>query len=784
MKYLAHLSALGLSDLPQVGGKNASLGELIGQFGSAGIEVPSGFALTVDAWRATLRRGGLDEWIAGRLKDLNTENLTVLRETATEIRARILETELSQDLRGEIAALLNEYSDGQPNAPFAVRSSATAEDLPEASFAGQQDTYLNVRGVDAVYDAVLGVYASAFNERAIAYRIHQGYAHADVAMSVGIQRMVESSRSGVMFTLDPESGFEGIVLINAGYGLGEAVVGGLINPDEYYVCKNQLAQGRRAVVRRLLGSKATRMVYSQGGGLDSHKVEQKEAQRYCLTRPEAEKLAHLALAIEAHYKKPMDIEWGIEGEGDDARFWILQARPETAGSKHSGRRIIKRYRLSQPGECILTGRSVGQKIASGRVRNIPSIDEMGKLRDGEILVADMTDPDWEPVMSRAGAIITDRGGRTCHAAIIARELGVPAVVGTVRGTGRLKDGDEVTVSCAEGDEGRIYSGLLPYEINENNIAELPNPGCDIMMNVGNPDRVFDFQNLPNNGVGLARLEFIINRTIGVHPAAILDPSTLEDGEMRQLQRRMVGYSDPREFYVQTLTEGIATLAIGFLGKPVIIRLSDFKSNEYARLLGGQHFEPREENPMLGFRGASRYIAESFQPCFEMECEALLRARSEMGLENIQIMVPFVRTLEEAQAVVELLGRNGLVRGENGLKLIMMCELPVNVLLAEDFLRYFDGYSIGSNDLTQLVLGLDRDSALVAHLFDEQNAAIKQMLEQVIKICRDSGKYIGICGQGPSDHPEFARWLLQSGISSLSLNPDTVLETWLHLCDES
>lgn len=782
MSYTLDLQDLRLSDLPLVGGKNASLGEMLGHLSGSGVRVPGGFAITVEAYSATLAQNDLHNKIAERLKGLDTNDINALVQASQEIRTWILQADLPADVVAEIRKAFKHHGVNKSGTSWAVRSSATAEDLPDASFAGQQDTLLNVRGEDAILTAIRQVYASLYTDRAISYRQHHGFEHTQVLLSACVQKMVACGDgcSGVMFTLDTESNFRDVVLINASYGLGEAVVGGSVNPDEYYVFKPSLAQGKSAVIRKHLGAKASRMVYGEKDGLVTEEVPLEQRQRYCLSDEQAQDLARLGVIVENHYDRPMDIEWGLDA--NDGELYILQARPETVASRRNVQHRIENYQLKERGEVLVKGRSIGKMIASGKVCIVKNISEMDKVGKGEVLVTDMTDPDWEPVMSRAAAIITNRGGRTCHAAIIARELGVPAIVGTVEGTDLLSDGQQVTINCAEGDEGLVHKGALDYDVIGMDIANLPEPEVQIMMNVGNPDRAFDFQWLPNHGVGLARLEFIINRTIGVHPNAILQPEVLDSAERRQLDRRMAGYASPREFYVGALTQGIATLAACFQGKPVVVRLSDFKSNEYSRLIGGRHFEPDEENPMIGLRGASRYVSKLFRPCFEMECEALLRARNDYGLENIEIMVPFVRSLDEAKRVVDLLEDNGLSRGENGLKIIMMCELPVNALMAEEFLEYFDGFSIGSNDLTQLTLGLDRDSGLVAHLFDERNPAIYKMLESVISTCRKQNKYVGICGQGPSDHPDFMLWLVDQGISSISLNPDTVLDTWMQLVE--
>jgi pyruvate,water dikinase len=784
---VAWFDTLSMADVGRVGGKNASLGEMISQLAHADVKVPGGFATTADAFREFLAFNKLTARIHERLEALDVGDVRSLAATGAEVRRWIeeapLQPALEQAIRQAHAALI--LKSGHDIA-LAVRSSATAEDLPDASFAGQQETYLNVRGIDAVLAAVRRVFASLYNDRAIAYRVHKGFVHADVALSAGIQRMVraDTAASGVMFTLDTESGFRDVVFITASYGLGETVVQGAVNPDEFYVHKPMLARGKRAVIQRRLGSKLSKMIYaddsSQGKAVMTVPVPEADRRRFCLTDAEIETLARQALIIENHYGRPMDIEWAKDG--DDGGLYIVQARPETV--KTSGdQRTLTRYHLKRHSTVLVEGRAVGQKIGSGPVRVVMKSADMHEVRDGDVLVTDMTDPDWEPVMKRASAIVTNRGGRTCHAAIIARELGIPAVVGTGHATSVLKGGRPVTVSCAEGDTGYIYDGILEHEVHELLLDKLPKPPVKIMMNVGNPERAFDFQWLPNEGIGLARLEFVINRQIGVHPKVLLNYPRLPDDIRKEVETRSAGYADPVTFYVDKLVEGIATLAAAFWPKPVIVRLSDFKSNEYANLIGGKLYEPVEENPMLGFRGASRYIADSFRDCFELECRALRQVRDAMGLTNVEIMVPFVRTVEEAMAVSALLAENGLKRGDNGLRIVMMCEIPSNVLLAEEFLQYFDGFSIGSNDLTQLTLGIDRDSGLVAAGFDERNPAVKALLHQVIQTCRRLDKYIGICGQGPSDHPDFAQWLVAEGIESISLNPDSVLETWLLLAGD-
>jgi pyruvate,water dikinase len=771
-----------MKDIASVGGKNASLGEMIGQLAKAGVRVPDGFATTAQAYRDFLAQEGLGARIAAELADLDINDVARLADAGNRIRGWILETPFQQDLERDVLAAAAALGNG--GAALAVRSSATAEDLPGASFAGQQETILNVRGATSVLAAMHQVYASLYNDRAISYRTHQGFDHGQVAISVGVQHMVRSDvgASGVMFTLDTESGFRDAVFITASWGLGELVVQGAVNPDEFYVYKPALRAGRHAIIRRNLGSKASRMVYAAdpapGRWVEVTEVAAADRARFCIDDRDVHDLARQALIIESHYGCPMDIEWGKDGE--TGTIYVLQARPETVQSR-AGRSIL-RYTLKQRSRTLTQGRAIGQRIGAGPARVVSSAREMSRIQPGDVIVSDMTDPDWEPVMKRAAAIVTNRGGRTCHAAIIARELGIPAVVGCGDATTKIRDGEPVTVSCAEGDTGVIYEGQLDFEQQRIELDALPNPPVRIMMNVGNPDRAFDFASIPNHGVGLARLEFIINRMIGVHPRALLDFATLDPGVQEQVRRQMAGYDDPVGFFVEKLAEGIASIAAAFAPQPVIVRLSDFKSNEYANLIGGRQYEPHEENPMLGFRGASRYTDPAFRPCFELECRALRRVREDMGLTNIQVMVPFVRTVDEGRRVVELLAENGLRRGADGLRVIMMCELPTNALLARDFLEHFDGMSIGSNDMTQLALGLDRDSAIVAGLFDERDPAVKSLMSMAISACKDAGKYIGICGQGPSDHPDLARWLVDQGIDSLSLNPDTVVETWLYLAN--
>lgn len=780
------LEKLGKHDVELVGGKNSSLGEMISHLSNAGVSVPGGFATTASAYREFLEQSGLNAKIQAALEDLDVDNIQALTTTGAQIRQWIIETPLTAQLEKEVREAFTALSSGNPDIAVAVRSSATAEDLPDASFAGQQETFLNIRGIDNILIAIKEVFASLFNDRAISYRVHQGFDHKLVALSAGIQRMVrsETGAAGVMFTLDTESGFRDVVFITSSYGLGEMVVQGAVNPDEFYLSKPLLKNEKHAVVRRNLGSKHQKMVYSDdasaGKSVSIIEVEKQDRLEFSLNDQELHELAKQAMIIEQHYGAPMDIEWAKDG--DDGRLYIVQARPETVKSRqHVG--TMERYLLKEKSNVLAEGRSIGQRIGAGRVRIVTSIDEMDKVQDGDVLVSDMTDPDWEPVMKRAAAIVTNRGGRTCHAAIIARELGVPAIVGCGNATELLTEGQEVTVSCAEGDTGFIYEGLLNFEIQRNSIESMPELPFKVMMNVGNPDRAFDFAQIPNAGIGLARLEFIINRMIGVHPKALLNIDSLPRETRAAVNARTAGYASAIDFYVEKLVEGISTLASAFADKPVIVRMSDFKSNEYANLIGGKLYEPEEENPMLGFRGASRYISENFRDCFELECRALKKARNEMGLTNIQIMIPFVRTVAEAKRVIELLSENGLNRGENGLKVIMMCELPTNALLAEQFLEHFDGFSIGSNDLTQLTLGLDRDSGIVSKTFDERDDAVKILLSMAISACRKANKYVGICGQGPSDHPDLALWLMEQGIESVSLNPDSVLDTWFFLAND-
>jgi len=790
--YVASFETLRMTDVESVGGKNASLGEMISQLAGAGVSVPGGFATTAQAFRDFLTHsidGGkpLAERIADRLADLNVDDVRSLAQAGAEIRQWIVETPFQPRLEQEIRAFYERLvADSEAEMSFAVRSSATAEDLPDASFAGQQESFLNVVGIDNVLDAMKHVFASLYNDRAISYRVHKGFTHAEVALSAGVQRMVRSDlgAAGVMFTIDTESGFKDVVFITSSYGLGETVVQGAVNPDEFYVHKPMLEQGKSPVIRRNIGSKLIKMEFTNeakaGRSVKTVDVPIELRNRYSLTDAEVVELAKFAVTIENHYGRPMDIEWGKDGR--DGKLFILQARPETVKSQQKPTDAQQRFRLKSTGTILTSGRAIGQKIGAGPVRVIRDPSEMERVQPGDVLVADMTDPNWEPVMKRASAIVTNRGGRTCHAAIIARELGVPAVVGCGDATDILKDGTFVTVSCAEGDEGKIYDGLLETEISEVARGELPKLPTKIMLNVGNPQLAFDFQQVPNAGVGLARLEFIINNNIGVHPKAILEYPNIDPDLKKAVESVARGHASPKAFYVDKLAEGIATIAAAFWPKPVIVRLSDFKSNEYKKLIGGSRYEPDEENPMLGFRGAARYLAADFAESFNMECVAMKRVREDMGLTNVEIMVPFVRTVGQAQKVVELLAKNGLKRGENGLRLIMMCEIPSNAVLADQFLEYFDGFSIGSNDLTQLTLGLDRDSGmeLLAADFDERDPAVKALLAMAISACRKQGKYIGICGQGPSDHPDLAEWLMEQGIESMSLNPDSVIDTWQKL----
>jgi pyruvate, water dikinase len=782
---IAWLKDLRMADLERVGGKNASLGEMMAGLAAAGIRVPGGFATTADAFREFLSTNRLDERIQARLGGVDPAEVNALAACGAEIRSWIRAAPFPAGLERDIRAFFRDLAQSvSTDASFAVRSSATAEDLPEASFAGQQETFLNIRGIENVLDAIRLVFASLYNDRAISYRAHLGFEHSEVALSAAVQQMVRSDlgSSGVLFTLDTESGFPDVVFITAAYGLGEMVVQGAVNPDEFYVHKPMLEKGWPAIVRRSLGSKLQKMVFAKGAeaGSSTKTIDVAEAERarFSLADAEVLELARYAVAIEKHYGRPMDIEWAKDGA--DGRLYVLQARPETVKSRK--RDVEERYALKGRSKLLITGRAIGHKIGSGSVRVVADASEMSRVKQGDVLVTDMTDPNWEPVMKLAAAIVTNRGGRTCHAAIIARELGIPAVVGCGDATHRLKDGQPVTVSCAEGDTGSVLDGLVPFEVSSRERGEMPRVPVKITMNVSNPQLAFEFAQLPNAGVGLARLEFIINNEIGVHPRACLAYPELPADVKRKVEEAARGYADPRTFFREKMLEGVATIAAAFWPKPVIVRLSDFKSNEYKKLVGGELYEPDEENPMLGFRGASRYIAESFRECFELECAAMRKARDELGLSNIEIMVPFVRTLGEARRVIELLAQNGLERGRNGLRLVMMCELPSNAILAEQFLELFDGFSIGSNDLTQLTLGLDRDSGLVAETFDERDDAVKALLSQAIRACRKQGKYVGICGQGPSDHPDLARWLMDEGIESLSLNPDTVVSTWIALAE--
>ncbi|GGW57935.1 phosphoenolpyruvate synthase [Alishewanella tabrizica] len=775
---------LGMHDVDRVGGKNASLGEMISNLASVGVQVPGGFATTAYAFNQFLEQSGVNERIYRLLDGLNVDDITALAAAGKQIRQWVIDTPFQPALE---QAIKQAYQQLHPNSAedvsFAVRSSATAEDMPDASFAGQQETFLNVRGFDAVIIAIKHVFASLFNDRAISYRVHQGYDHRGVALSAGVQRMVRSdlAASGVMFSIDTESGFDQVVFITSSYGLGEMVVQGAVNPDEFYVYKPTLNAGRPAVVKRTLGSKLVQMVYAaeqtHGKQVKIEDVPVTKCRQFSLTDAEIEQLAHQAILIEQHYGRPMDIEWAKDGI--DGKLYIVQARPETVKSREDNA-AIERYQLASRSEVLVEGRAIGQRIGAGTAKVLADISQMDLIKPGDVLVTDMTDPDWEPIMKRASAIVTNRGGRTCHAAIIARELGIPAVVGCGDATSVIQDGAAVTVSCAEGDTGYVYQGKLDFTVITTQVDQMPALDLKVMMNVGNPERAFAFSRLPHAGVGLARLEFIINRMIGVHPKALLNYASQSSDIKATIDELTAGYADPVEFYIAKLTEGIATLACAFAPEKVIVRMSDFKSNEYANLVGGRQYEPHEENPMIGFRGASRYLSTDFRDCFALEVEALKRVRNVMGFHNIEVMIPFVRTLDEAAGVIDLLAAHGLKRGDNGLRVIMMCELPSNALLAAEFLEYFDGFSIGSNDLTQLTLGLDRDSGLIAHLFDERDPAIKKLLEMAIKTCKAQGKYIGICGQGPSDHEDFAAWLMAQGIESVSLNPDTVVDTWLYL----
>jgi pyruvate,water dikinase len=778
------LERLGMKDVHRVGGKNASLGEMIGNLGELGVDVPGGFATTADAFNAFLDEAGIREQIHARLDALDIDDVRELAAAGEEIRGWIIDAPLPDSLRSDITRAYEAMSEGGNEATVAVRSSATAEDLPDASFAGQQETFLNIRGIDQVLHAIRLVFASLFNDRAISYRVHQGFAHADVSLSAGVQRMVRSdlAASGVMFSIDTESGFEDAVFITSSYGLGETVVQGAVNPDEFYVYKKNLDSASRSILLKNRGSKLIKMVYADSSdpaqAVKTVDVDEASQNRFSIDDDDITSLARIAVTIEKHYGRPMDIEWAKDGE--NGKLYIVQARPETVQSRAG--QVIERYSLKEKSRVLIQGRAVGNRIGRGRAKVIGDLAQMDQIENGDVLVTDMTDPDWEPIMKRASAIVTNRGGRTCHAAIIARELGIPALVGTGSCTEDIAHGSEVTVSCAEGDTGYVYEGLLDFDHQRHELSQMPEIPVKISMNVGNPERAFTFSRLPHAGIGLARLEFIISNMIGIHPRALLEFDTLDDELKQAIERKIGGYAGPVEYYIDRLSEGISTLAAAFAPERVIVRMSDFKSNEYAHLLGGAEFEPHEENPMLGFRGASRYISEEFKPSFRLECEAIKRVRNEMGLKNLEVMIPFVRTLGEARAVHELLDENGLQRGVDDFRVVMMCEIPSNVILAGEFLEYFDGFSIGSNDLTQLTLGLDRDSGLVATGFDERDPAVMKMLEQAIQACRAVNKYVGICGQGPSDHPDLAEWLLEQGITSISLNPDTVIETWLYIAE--
>ncbi|MCP4488681.1 MAG: phosphoenolpyruvate synthase [Gammaproteobacteria bacterium] len=779
------LDKLGMNDVPLVGGKNASLGEMISNLSSLGVSVPGGFATTSVAFCHFLDEAGLTDKIHHALSELDTDNVNALAKTGKQIREWIIEVPLPQAFQDDLRLAYQGMAVNGHDATVAVRSSATAEDLPDASFAGQQETYLNINGIDQVLQAVKLVFASLFNDRAISYRVHQGFDHAEVSLSAGVQRMVRSdlASSGVMFSIDTESGFEDVVFITSSYGLGETVVQGAVNPDEFYVYKKTLGQADCSILQKTRGSKMIKMIYADSDephrAIQTVDVDAAARNQFSISDDEISKLATMAVTIEKHYGRPMDIEWAKDGE--NGQLYIVQARPETVQSRAN--QIIERFVLKQQAEPLIEGRAVGNRIGHGRAKLIVDLSQMDQIETGDVLVTDMTDPDWEPIMKKASAIVTNRGGRTCHAAIIARELGIPALVGTGDCTTALSHNEDVTVSCAEGDTGYVYAGLLEFEHQQHEFTNMPEIPVKVMMNVGNPERAFSFAKLPHSGIGLARLEFIIAKMIGIHPRALLEFDHMEPALQTEISQRIAGYNGPVEYFIAKLAEGMATLAAAFAPERVIVRMSDFKSNEYAHLLGGSVFEPEEENPMIGYRGASRYISDSFKPCFQLECEAVKRVRDSMQLKNMEIMIPFVRTLEEAQGVHEVLKENGLERGVDGLKVIMMCEIPSNVILAEQFLEYFDGFSIGSNDLTQLTLGLDRDSGLVAHAFDERNPAVMHLLSQAIVACKNAGKYIGICGQGPSDHPDLARWLLEQGIDSVSLNPDTVIETWLFMADE-
>ena len=789
--YVIWFENLRMTDVDSVGGKNASLGEMISQLTEKGVRVPGGFATTAEAYRAFLAHNGLNERISQALAGLDVSDVTELARVGKEIRRWILETPFPEELDKAVGEAWDKLvaDAGTDAISVAVRSSATAEDLPDASFAGQQETFLNINGLDNVKEAMKHVFASLYNDRAISYRVHKGFAHDIVALSAGVQRMVRSDHgaSGVMFTLDTESGFDQVVFLTSSYGLGEMVVQGAVNPDEFYIHKPTLRAGKPAILRKTMGSKLIKMVFTEeaqaGKSVQVIDVPAEQRKRFSVSNEEIAELAKYALIIEEHYGRPMDIEWGRDGI--DGKIYILQARPETVKSQEKGGRSLRRYAIEGGEKVLCEGRAIGQKVGQGKVRLIKDASEMDTVQEGDVLVTDMTDPDWEPVMKRAAAIVTNRGGRTCHAAIIARELGIPAVVGCGNASSVLHEGQEVTVSCAEGDTGLIYEGILNVEVNDVALDDMPEPPVKIMMNVGNPELAFSFSGLPSEGIGLARMEFIINRQIGIHPKALIEFDRQDADTREEIEARIAGYASPVDFYVDKIAEGVSTLAAAVFPRKVIVRMSDFKSNEYMGLIGGSRYEPHEENPMLGFRGAARYISEDFADCFALECKALKRVRDEMGLTNVEIMIPFVRTLAEAEAVVKALKANGLERGKNGLRLIMMCEVPSNALLAEQFLQYFDGFSIGSNDMTQLTLGVDRDNGgSIAATFDERNPAVKVMLHLAISACRKHNKYVGICGQGPSDHPDFAKWLVEEGIDTISLNPDTVIETWLYLAKEA
>ncbi len=784
-KKVLGLELLGMNDVPIVGGKNASLGEMISNLSNLGVNVPGGFATTADAYREFLDDAGLTEKINNTLNELDVDDVNALASCGKNIRQWVVEAPLPADLETEVRKSYKQMATEGMDATVAVRSSATAEDLPDASFAGQQETFLNIKGINQVLHAIKLVFASLFNDRAISYRVHQGFDHAEVALSAGIQMMVRSdlASSGVMFSIDTESGFEDVVFITGSYGLGETVVQGAVNPDEFYVYKKSLSAGKKAILQKNRGSKMIKMIYAQEEhpehAIQTVSVDAHEQKIFCISDDDINALAIMAMTIEKHYQRPMDIEWAKDGLSGE--LFIVQARPETVVSREG--KIIERYVLKEQSKFIVEGRAVGNRIGQGKAKVITDLTQMDQIEQGDVLVTDMTDPDWEPVMKKASAIVTNRGGRTCHAAIIAREMGIPALVGCGDATRVIQHGADITVSCAEGDTGFVYAGMLKFEHQKHELSQMPDIPVKVMMNVGNPERAFSFARLPHKGVGLARLEFIINKMIGIHPKALLNFEQMNVELQQVIHEKINGYNSPVDYYVDRLSEGIATLGAAYAPERVIVRLSDFKSNEYAHLIGGEIFEPEEENPMIGYRGASRYISEEFQECFALECEAIKRVRLEMGIQNIEIMIPFVRTLEEADGVIKLLKQNGLERGKDGLKIIMMCELPSNVLLADEFLEYFDGFSIGSNDLTQLTLGLDRDSGLIAHSFDERNPAVMKLLEQAINACKKAGKYVGICGQGPSDHPDLAKWLLEKGIDSVSLNPDTVVDTWLFMADQ-